>query len=467
MHDDMITAGSPQAQKSKPAGKKHRGNRTLTIIFYTLYCILIVSFLAGLHFLNIRLEETLVQYEESHISVQSEAIFTQLFGDPDWVSLYEMAGIQDTAFEGADAYASRMEATVCNAPLTYEEIPADHSGHAYLVLLGNEAIGGFTVTNQRESGARWPSWQLESISLEVPRDITVQVRKLDEHTVTVNGIALDEAYTIRIDTLLSEEYTLPGTTGIAMELQQISGLLVTPEIAILDEAGNPCPLTIDPETGIYEEQLPEAAALSSQQTRFALDAANSWAAYKLRSASEGNLSLFFNPRENAYRTILSESFWLTEPAGYTVESLDILASQVYSQEHFSAYISFSARLNGTDTVVSKSATFFFELHRGSWSCYEIQPGSVYTDVTKVRLSFLVDNQEVYYDFYETDRTSFFAPVITVPEGFSFAGWAAADSTGSMQIVFTSDETGFITIPQDMVLEPMSLHAIFEEAKGGA
>lgn len=457
MHDVTLPTKSP-----KNAKKKYRGNRTLTIIFYTLYCILIVSFLAGLYFVNIRLEETLAQYEESHITVQAESIFQELFADPDWAVLYEMAGVEDSTFEGAEAFASRMETTVGSNALSYTEVPTDRDGHSYQVMLGNESIGSFLVTDQREKGAQWPSWQLQSISLEVQRDITVQIRKLDEHTVTVNGIPLDDSYTLRMDTLLAEEYTLPGTTGIATHLQQVSGLMVTPEIGILDENGTPCTVILDPETGIYEEQLPEAVALTPEQERLALETANAWGAYKLRSASEGNLSLFFNVRENAYRTILSESYWLDEPSGYTVESIDILASQVYSEEHFSAYISYTAKLNGTDKVIAKDGTFFFELHRGKWTCYEVQPGSVYTNVSKVRLAFWVDNVEVYYDFYETDRTAFYAPLVTAPEGCTFAGWGMEDA----QIIFTTDETGFVTIPQGTVLEPMVLHAIFEQTEGG-
>lgn len=446
--------------------RKYRGNRTLTIIFYTLYCILIVSFLAGLHFVNARLAETLAQYEESHITVQTESAFQSLFSDPDWASLYEMAGIADTTFEDINTYVSYMEAAVGTTPLSYAEISADNSGHTYSVKLGATDIGSFTMTDQRKPGSHWPNWQLDGLSLICSRDVTVQIRKLDDHTVIVNGIPLDEGYTLRIDTLLAEEYTLPGTSGISMELQQVSGLLVTPEILILDENGEPCPLVVDPETGIYEEQLPESVALTPEQERIALDTANAWGAYKLRNASDGNLSLFFDSRENAYRTIRSEAFWVDTPGGYTVESVDILASQVYSEDHFSAYIAYTAKVSGTDTHIAKSATFFFERHRGSWTCYEIQPGSVYTDLTKVRLEFRVDNTEVYYDFFETDRTAFYAPLVSVPDGFAFAGWGSLNTDGTLQTVFTPDETGLISLPQGTVLEPMVLHAIFEPLEGG-
>lgn len=459
MHDETYPKDS-----GKPKKKKKRGNRTLTIIFYTLYCILILSFLAGLYFVNVQLEETLVQYEESHITVQTEAVFRELFADPDWAALYEAAGIEDTLFEGAGAFAARMEATVGSSPLSYEEILAEDESHAYLVKLGSETIGGFQMTDQREQGAKWPSWQLEAVSLVAPRDITVQIRKLDAHTVTVNGVVLDDTYTTRIDTLLAGEYTLPGTTGISTELQQVSGLLCTPEIGILDEDGNPCNLVLNPETGIYEEQLPQAASLTPEQERTALTTAKAWGAYKLRTASEGNLGLYFNPRENAYQTILSGPFWTHAPGDYTVESVDILASQAYSEENFSAYISYVANINGIR--ITKDATLFFELHRGKWSCYEIIPGSAYINLTKVRLEFRVNDQEVYYDFYETNSTAIHAPLVTVPDGFAFAGWGVKNLDGTFQTVFVPDETGYVAIPDSTVLEPMILHAIFEPIEGG-
>lgn len=446
--------------------KKSRGSRTLTIIFYTLYCILIVFFLAGLYFANGRLEETLAQYEQSHITVQAEAAFQTLFSDPDWQALYAMAGIEDTGFEDAQAYVSYMEANVDTGVLAYRAVPGSGSSLDYLLLHDGQTIGSFRMTDMREPGARWPNWQPDGITLEIPRSITVKIRKLDSHTVTVNGVALDERYTQRIDTLLAEEYALPGTSGIAMELQQVDGLLVTPEIAIFDEEGNPCPVTLDPETGIYEEQLPEALPLTAQQESIALAAANAWGAYKLRNASEGNLSLSFDPREGAYRSIVSSPFWVQEPVGYTVTSVEILASQVYSDTHFSAYIAYTVQPSGSDTRISKSATLFFDGHKGSWICYELQPGSVYTDVTKVKLEFRVDGTAVYYDFYETDRTAFYVPLVTAPQGYFFAGWGVEAADGTLQTVFTPDETGFVTLSPSTVPEPMVLHAIFEPTEGG-
>ncbi len=455
----------PQEPKAPKPKKKARGNRTLTIIFYTLYCILIAAFLAGLYFVNVRLEETLVQYEESHITVQAEAAFQAHFADPDWAALYEMAGTEDTLFEDASDYAFYMEGAVGNQELTYSQVTA---ADTYLcqVMAGSREIGTFSMADRRETGAKWPSWQLNAITLTVPREITVQIRKLDTHTVTVNGIPLDESYTQQIDTLLAAEYTLPGTDGISTHLQQVSGFLLIPDIRILDEAGNLCPLVQDPETGVYEEQLPEPVALTPEQEQIARNAANAWGTYLLRSSSEGNLSLYFNSREPAYQSILSSSFWVDAPGGYTTESVDILASQVYGDDHFSAYVSCTAKQAGTDSQIAKSATLFFELTRNGWTCYEIQPGNVYTDISKVRLEFWVDGTEIFYDYFETDRAALYVPLVTAPEGHAFAGWGTENADGSMNLVFTPDETGYVSLPQGTVLEPMVLHAIFEPTEGG-
>ena len=140
----------PKAVRNAPVNKdgkrkKKKGNRTVTIIFYTVYFALVAACLAGMFFLNGWLTDWLTDYEASQPTTKCAEIFQDTFADPDWEALYDMAGIQDTAYEGSEAFAAYMEAKVGSQDLTYVETSAGLSGgHKYLLKLEGETIGYFT-----------------------------------------------------------------------------------------------------------------------------------------------------------------------------------------------------------------------------------------------------------------------------------------------------------------------------------
>lgn len=448
-------------QNKMPTGakKRSRGNRTLTVIFYTLYCIFIVASLAGIFYANSRLEQDLARYEESHISVQAEATFRELFEQPDWAELYRAAGEADTLFEGEDAYTAYMSAFARPELLSYESLPQDDGSFLFQVSQEGIRIGSYSMTDRRQPGDRWPSWQLDAITLDIPRQVTVQIRKLDCQSVTVNGVPLDSSYTQRITSDRAAEYTLPGTDAVQTHLQQVSGLLLAPEIAAWDWEGNPCTVVQDPATGIYEVQAPEALPLTEQLERIAKDTARAWGSYLLRGSEADALANYFDPREAAYEAILGEDFW-TGQEGSSILSLEISDYRVYHDAHFSACVTLTAGTSPEPT--KKTATFFFSLERDGWTCYEIQTGNLYTPTEKVRLEFYVDETPVHYDYCSTDRTGFYTPLVTAPEGFLFAGWGTRDG----QLLYTPDETGYVTLSPGTVPEPLALHAIFQPIEGG-
>ena len=96
--------------------------RKSTIIFYSIYLFVIVAFFVGMHFALQPLEAWLARYEASQPEQKCQEVFQDLFADPDWAEIYELAGIQDTAFEGKQAYAAYMQAALAqNAPIILEK----------------------------------------------------------------------------------------------------------------------------------------------------------------------------------------------------------------------------------------------------------------------------------------------------------------------------------------------------------
>ena len=81
--------------------KAHSSRRPVrkgTIIFYSIYLLVIVAFFVGMHFALQPLEAWLARYEASQPEQKCQEVFRELFADPDWAEIYELAGIQDTAF---------------------------------------------------------------------------------------------------------------------------------------------------------------------------------------------------------------------------------------------------------------------------------------------------------------------------------------------------------------------------------
>ena len=108
-----VVAEAPEqkpVKKAEKKSKKKKNSRKGSAVFSTFYIMLVLVLAAG-SFLGYRwLEGWLTEYEAAQVKCQE--MFQELFADPDWGALYERAGIQDTLFEGKDAYIAHMQSKV-------------------------------------------------------------------------------------------------------------------------------------------------------------------------------------------------------------------------------------------------------------------------------------------------------------------------------------------------------------------
>ena len=88
------------------------------------------------------------------------------------------------------------------------------------------------------------------VELFFTRTESVIVEKLPGYTVSVNGVALDDSYTIRTVTTDAEKYLPEGLHGYRLEVQTISGFLIPPEVTVTDENGNTVAMNYNAETKI-------------------------------------------------------------------------------------------------------------------------------------------------------------------------------------------------------------------------
>lgn len=231
----------------------------------------------------LELRDWLNRYELSQPTTKSQEVFEILFSDPDWGSLYDAAGVQDTAYESKDAFVTYMENTVGDTDLTYVETSTGLSNDKkYIVRLGDEKIATFTLVNYNPSDAQTEiaDWRLGTIEFFIQREESYYIQKLDGHTVYVNDVPLDDSFTIRIGTTNAERYLPEEVTGIRVCTQQITGLAGKPNVRIVDAAGNGTKVVYDESTRTFTEQF-EVNTISDTERDLAIDAVKTYALYMI------------------------------------------------------------------------------------------------------------------------------------------------------------------------------------------
>ena len=462
------------APVKKPAAKKRRqkkANRNVTIIFYTVYFVMIAAFFAGMFFVNSWLNDFLVNYEASQPTTKCEEIFLEHFTNPDWSALYTMAGLDDTDYEGADAFADYMDEKLAGGKLSYVETSAGLSGgHKYLLKLGDETLGYFTLVDRAPQGAELPDWQLGEVHVNVSYGKTVLIQTMKGHKVSVNGVELNNEDIIQISTTLAGNYLPGGVSAPTTCIYQVEGLMADPRIVVTDENGEATSVEYSLESGMYIEQT-AVNTIGAEEEDVAMAAAETYAKYMIEEANYAQLGKYFDSSSKIYKTITSMTLWMQGHDGYEFANEKVSQYCRYSDDLFSARVALSlnvTRRNGTVKEYTVDTTLFFK-HTGSkWLVYDMTNVDVSAPIAEVRLTFKLDDQVLSTNMYENDVPTLTAPMVTPPEGQVFAGWFRqdVDADGSIRYtqVFSPDEDGIISLPNGTKLEPMTLYALFEDAE---
>lgn len=463
-------AKNTAAAATKVDSNKKKKNRTGSIIFYFIYFLLIAGFFLMLFGALNALEDWLIQYEGSQPDVKCEEVFNQLFKDPDWKAVYALANEEDTSYDSADSYAAYMEQKVGDNSLTYTETSAGLSGdHKYVVKLGKEKIAVFTLTDQSQSDSELElkEWELGGLELFYERTASVTICAQPDRIVTVNGIVLEESHVISSTTTLAEEYLPEGEHGYRMQTQYVDDLMVAPQVVVTDENGNPVEMTYNEATQTYTEVIVPLEMTDEKDT--ITDAIQTYGKYMIEAATKTQLAKYFDSNEQAYKSIVrSDVSWTQNFQGYEFTEAVITGYYRYSDSLFSAHVEMTMNVTRRDGTIKEfpvQGTFFFR-HTGSkWVVTEMTNIDVQEQQTQIRLTYLLDGQTLSSQMIAADVTSLTSPAVEVPEGKVFSGWfrETVDANGekTMSLVFKPDSSGVVTLPADYVLEPMTLHALFE------
>lgn len=216
-----------------------------TVVFYTFYVCFFLAFCLGT-FLGLRwLEGKLTQYEAAQPGIKAEEVYQEYFRKPKWEDLYFSAGLQDTEFETAHSFASFMEQHRKGQVLAYTPVDNASGDKSYLLLLGEETIGSFSLKNmnpQTGSLPRIPDWQFSHFELYLRRDQSYSIQVSEGHTVLVNGVPLDDSY---LQSIFQDENRTHTYT--------VEGLFCAPEVSAAGKDGTVREITYEEDTHIFRE----------------------------------------------------------------------------------------------------------------------------------------------------------------------------------------------------------------------
>lgn len=450
---------TPVAQTPPALSAPPKGPRISTLIFYTAYGMLILIFMVSMLITLKDLDRKLVEFEHAQPDTQSELVFQELFADPDWTVLYDLAQVPDTRFDGREEYVQYMESTVGGESLTYAENALRLADvRTYTVSFGNSPIGSFTLTTIPDADP--VQWCLGAVELFPEYTESVRIQKLSGHTVYVNGVELDDSFTVRSTSVCADEYLPRGVYNVWVHTQYVDGLMVEPQITAVDELGQPVDVVYDPVTDTYITGDSTTQATAEEET-LALDTLKQYVQYKVDHLLTTDLTGSFDIESPFYIELLESDPWMSSNFAPTYANERITAFYRCSEDVFCVWVDMTAyvkRNNGTVKEYQISQSMIFQQGESSLYCIGTTDRSARWLEPQVRITFMNEDICLSSELYPESITALQTPLLGTGEEGTLTGWVCAD-TG---MVFSPDSNGLVTLPEGMPLSPMVLYAQFND-----
>lgn len=459
----------PVQQAPQPV---RRGPRIGGVIFYTFYFLFIFLFFVGTFIGLNYLRDFLVDFEAAQPTVQSQQVFDSLFANPDWARLYDLGGADDSPYEGKEEYVAYMEALVGDKQLNMIETSAGLSGgKKYYVRVDDVRVASFTMTSDTDltDMTQIPNWQLGQVEVFFERNESFRIQKQDGHTATVNGVALDDSFTIQIVSTAAEEYLPIQVSGNRTCIQEVTGLMAMPEVKITDETGKEMEVVYDEESRTFVEQT-EATVITEDLKNVAIDACKAYSMYMIEAVGADSVAKYFDTTSDIYKFIVRSDRWMQNYSDYRFGNEEVSNYCRYTDDLFSVKVSLSlfvTRTNGTVREYKVDDTLFFELQStGKWLVFDRTNEDVTAPKGQIRLTFMDGDTKISSELYDTDSKELTIPVPAAPAGKVFTGWYRKDvnenGTTTATVIFSPDENGHVSI-SGITLEPMTLYALYQSA----
>jgi hypothetical protein len=468
MYQGKYQKKTPPSAPSKGAKRKAR---TSTKVFYSCLIAFVLLFAIAMGFVMHSLTNWLKDFEASQPTAKCEAVFAELFEQPEWQALYTMAGEKDTDVVNAQSFAAYMEEKIGSTKLTCIETSAGLSGDKkFIVRCGTEKVATFTLTNATPDNSI-PTWELGTVEVFYSCDRSANILTVPGYTVLVNGRELDESHIIRVDATKAEEYLPEGIHGYQVCELSVNGLLSAPNIEIRDPDGNTVETIYDEEKKLYTHAAVTPPPFTSENPEYQtlLTAAKTYCEYMIGKVGKGQLKKCFDPNTEIYKTIISNTTWMQKFSGYNFGEETITSYYRYSDSLYSAKVSLTlnvTRNDGTIKVYELSNTFFME-NKGEdqWLVTNMINADAQEATRFVRLTYVSNGETLSSQLVDAYSTNLTTPTPDVPEGKVFAGWFVerVNEKGktTLELAFPPSENGTVHLPGDTALEPMVLQARFE------
>lgn len=345
--------------KSKP----HFSVNKNTLVFYVTLLGVFLALLILICCATVPVKSYLEQYELSQPKYVSDEVFELLYSDPDWALIYDLAGVKSTKFEGKTAFCTYMETLVGAEKLTYRATSSGLSGERkYLVRCGDIDIGAFILES---NGEEFPTWTLSGVETYYTPNVSITIDKQLNETVYINGVALDDSYTVSYTETVAEAFLPDDVHGFRQERQIISGLLVEPEIVVLNADNQPVSLTYDETTGIYTTAFPSTDTIAVNESAAAVRIATAQARYAIHQLKSKYLKEYFLSETEIYDRIYNSDAFLESVRSYTVNEDSIILTDFrrYNDDIFSVHITLTIDITITrteSTTYTVDTTYFIQ-----------------------------------------------------------------------------------------------------------
>lgn len=457
------------SQPSAPAKRKRVS--VGGIIFYFLYFVMVAAMAVAISWALNFVEGWLQDFEASQPDTKSQQLFDDLFADPDWSRIYDLMDEEALGVTTREDFCAYMTQKVGTNELTYSKTSAGLTGGSkYVIRLGEENLGTFTMMNEVTGELEIPDWQLSSVEIFTSTDEYVTIVTEQGNTVKVGDVVLDDSYIIRTTSTAAENYLPDGVHGPRSATYYVEDLMVAPVVTVTDAAGNSVSMTYDAATKTYTEPAKATAVITQAEQDFLIDATKTYFRYMMNVSGDGQLRKYFTGNSDSIKSIRKDE-WLQDYNTYKFGEPTITNYYRYNDTLYSVRMAMDlnvTRTNGTIKTFSLDTTYFVQTVGTSQGIIDMTNVDIHEVSTQVRLTCSVNGQIVFNQMLDADTSVLKLPTVEVPEGQVFSGWfrESVDAEGSttLTLVFQPDETGTVTLPSGYVLEPMQLQALF--SKGG-
>ncbi len=356
--------------------KKGKNQKIGTIVFYSIYSVLVIAAILGIIYLLKELTLYLDNYERSLEKYEAEEVFDTYFSPCRFDTLYNMQKIELSEFETKKHFITYMEKQYNGKEIIYKEASSGLSeDKKYSVAANMVKFGEFTLTKNPTPKEPEDTWVLNTVSTLYQKNESVSARIYKDSKIYINDIELADSYITADDiTTDSCKHVPEGVVGILMREYKVENLLLKPSVKVINRYGNESNLVYDEKNNVYVEEITFDEPTEDIIKR-ATDAAQTYAKYITLDASLNTLSKFFDSTSNTYKNIkISETKWYTTHIGYEFEDVKLKEYYRYDENTFSIRYSCNHQVYRTRTDIHTfplDLTLYFKNIKGNYYVYDM------------------------------------------------------------------------------------------------